>query len=896
MKRNPIFALLALFMVCMVGRAQAQVLVWGDNFYGQTNVPASATNVIALAAGDSHCLALRRDGTVVAWGGNSSGQTNVPADITNVVSIAAGSTHALALRRDGTIALWGKILPSNATNVPPAATNVVSLALGPGAQHCLVLRGDGTVVDWGNDSYGLTNIPPTAVNIVSVAAGATHSLALRADGKVVVWGDNTFGQLNVPAAATNIVAIAVGWHDNAALRADGAILVWGTLSAPPPSAGFTNLVDLARPFNSSFGANSLLGLRRDGTLALSGSAIPTYATNQIAVIAAGSNDGLVAVGSGAPVFPGLPANRTVPGGARAYFRGNAVGALPLFYQWNCNGTNIPGATNTVLTLTDVQADMAGNSYTLVATNSLDAATNGPMILGVEPSEVSIKATNTSAVVGATLTFTASTIGQGPFNYQWFLNGTNLLTATNSLLTLTNVQLADAGMYSLVVSNSFGFVTNAVSLSVAPTIVTARPQNQSSFPGGTTTFSLTLQAIIPVSYQWQFNGTDLPGATGNSLTLTNIQYQQAGIYSLIFSNEFEIQTNIAALTVSLVAGWGDNRSGQLLIPALTNVVAIASGGFHGLALKSDGSVTAWGSNNFGQTNVPPDLTNVIAIAAGGFHSLALKRDGTVVAWGRNDYGQATPPLDLVDVVAIAGGDRHSLALKSDGHLVLWGYSALGLTNVPANLTNAVAIAGGYAFNLVLKSDGTLLAWGANNSGQTNVPPDLTNVVAISAGSFHSVATTSDGRIVSWGDYNDGKTNVPAGLSNAAAISGGFEDSVVLTQNGTVVAWGRNSYNQTNVPTGLTNVVAVAAGYYHNLALISQGPPITGVSLLNPAWSNSVFSVSAPSQSGHVYRLEYKNSLDDTDWTALPLAPGNGGLLRLTDPAPNSPERFYRVRKW
>jgi len=124
-----------------VGRATGQVLVWGNNSYGQTNIPANATNVMALAAGDVHCLALRADGTVVAWGNNGSGQTNVPLDLTNAVSIAAGSSHSLALRSDGTVTLWGQILGNgNTTTVPPEATNVVALALGPGARHALVLR------------------------------------------------------------------------------------------------------------------------------------------------------------------------------------------------------------------------------------------------------------------------------------------------------------------------------------------------------------------------------------------------------------------------------------------------------------------------------------------------------------------------------------------------------------------------------------------------------------------------------------------------------------------------------------------------------------------------------------------------------------------------------------
>src|ERR1035438_10300326 len=108
-----------------IGQADP-VIVWCDITYGQTNVPASASNVIALAAGDYHCVALRADGTVIAWGRNFEGQRNVPSDLTNAVSIAAGSDHGLALRRDGTVALWGKFPPVGNPllgAVPADATN-----------------------------------------------------------------------------------------------------------------------------------------------------------------------------------------------------------------------------------------------------------------------------------------------------------------------------------------------------------------------------------------------------------------------------------------------------------------------------------------------------------------------------------------------------------------------------------------------------------------------------------------------------------------------------------------------------------------------------------------------------------------------------------------------------
>ena len=96
-------------------------------------------------------------------------------------------------------------------------------------------------------------------------------------------------------------------------------------------------------------------------------------------------------------------------------------------------------------------------------------------------------------------------------------------------------------------------------------------------------------------------------------------------------------------------------------ALSNVVAIASGGGHCLALKSDGTVIAFGNNDYGQTAVPAGLSNVIAIAAAPNNSLALKRDGTVAAWGDNRNGQTSVPAGLSNVVAIASGGNFSLAV-------------------------------------------------------------------------------------------------------------------------------------------------------------------------------------------------------------------------------------------
>jgi hypothetical protein len=183
-------------------------------------------------------------------------------------------------------------------------------------------------------------------------------------------------------------------------------------------------------------------------------------------------------------------------------------------------------------------------------------------------------------------------------------------------------------------------------------------------------------------------------------------------------------------------------------SLTPLV-VAAGGFHSLALKSDGTVIGWGDDSYGQTSPPAGLSGVTAIAAGEDHSLALKSDGTVVAWGADYYGQASPPAGLSGVTAIAAGGFHSLALKSDGTVVAWGDDSCGQASPPAGLSGVTAIAAGWDHSLALKSDGTVVAWGDDYYGQASPPAGLSGVTAIAAGWDHSLALTADGEVVQWG---------------------------------------------------------------------------------------------------------------------------------------------------
>ena len=176
--------------------------------------------------------------------------------------------------------------------------------------------------------------------------------------------------------------------------------------------------------------------------------------------------------------------------------------------------------------------------------------------------------------------------------------------------------------------------------------------------------------------------------------------------------------------------------------MTNVVQVACGANHGLAVKNDGTVAAWGYDDLGQADVPPGLANVVQSAAGVQHSAALAADGSVVVWGDNSYGQRNLPAGLSNVVELATGPFHSLALRSDGSVAGWGYNNLGQATVPTTLNNIVGIAAGRYHSAALRADGTVAAWGNNSFGQTNIPAGINQVLDLTAGDYHTLALKQD----------------------------------------------------------------------------------------------------------------------------------------------------------
>ena len=231
-----------------------------------------------------------------------------------------------------------------------------------------------------------------------------------------------------------------------------------------------------------------------------------------------------------------------------------------------------------------------------------------------------------------------------------------------------------------------------------------------------------------------------------------------------------------------------------VPGISGVTAVAAGEYHSLALKSDGTVWAWGRNVNGQLGdgtttqrtapvqvVGPGgtgyLTGIVAIASKGEHSLALKSDGTVWAWGSNSGGKLGDgtttnrlfPVQvkgpggvglLTGIEAIGSGLHHSIAMGADGGVWLWGSNSYGqigdgtttdryYPTVPSGLGEVQDVVGGYNHTVALGADGTVWSWGRNEYGQLGdgsasarlspqQVPGISRVTAIAAGDDHTAA--------------------------------------------------------------------------------------------------------------------------------------------------------------
>jgi alpha-tubulin suppressor-like RCC1 family protein len=335
-------------------------------------------------------------------------------------------------------------------------------------------------------------------------------------------------------------------------------------------------------------------------------------------------------------------------------------------------------------------------------------------------------------------------------------------------------------------------------------------------------------------------------------------------------------NTAAVSSSGLYTWGRNTFGVLghgtetdaaaprrvqnFPPGTTTVTSIVTGQ-HTVALLSDGTLYAWGNNNFGQfgdgtttsrptptlvPNFPPPGTTITSIAVGYIHTLATLDGGTVLyAWGENTGQLGLPSTSDMDPV------------KTTPTLV---------PNFPPAGRTITGIAGGASVSAALLDNGTLYVWGKGLFGELgggsdagsftpklvpSFPPGGTKITQIAVGTSHVVALLDDGSLFTWGWNHEGQLGYPsversstplqvpdfppAGRS-ITSIDAGFGHTGALLDDGTIYTWGYNAFGQLgeapserrispapvpNFPPASRSVASIALGWDHTVALLDDG---------------------------------------------------------------------------
>ncbi|MBM4073659.1 MAG: hypothetical protein FJ271_32770, partial [Planctomycetes bacterium] len=244
-----------------------------------------------------------------------------------------------------------------------------------------------------------------------------------------------------------------------------------------------------------------------------------------------------------PRITAQPQSKTVNRGSSVTFSVTAEGTAPLTYQWRHQGLDLLNANDRTLTIPSAQPANAG-LYTVIVRNPIDSigitSQQAELVVVIEPS-ISTPPASKTVPLGANHEFSVTAFGTPPLSYQWYFKpsgstaaATAITGATGATHLLRNVQLADGGAYHVVVNNAAGSATSAAAnlFVLAPPVITAQPQSQTVPAGAEVILSVTADGLPPLSYQWQRNGANLPGATAATLTLGSVQLADGGVYTVI----------------------------------------------------------------------------------------------------------------------------------------------------------------------------------------------------------------------------------------------------------------------------------------------------------------------------------------------------------------------------
>lgn len=368
------------------------------------------------------------------------------------------------------------------------------------------------------------------------------------------------------------------------------------------------------------------------------------ATNSVGVASSRALTLAVQQPTPVPVITTHPVPRTVNAGETVVFSVVATGAKGSLYNWTRNGSLAarPVVDGDTLTLVNVQPRQAGIYACKIDGQTGSATSNGAELIVVGPSPLvapvfATQPLGVSVQVGQSVTLTAEATGNPTPSYQWKKDGVAISGAILPAFGLGPVRLTDAGTYTVVATNSAGSATSAPAIvrvnessTFAPTI-DLQPRSQTVAPGQVVTFTAQASGSPIPTFQWQKNGTNLPGATSTSFTIPAARFSDAGDYRVVATNSVGSATSApAVLTVSE----SSNVAPSIVQQPRSQTVGIGQAAIFTVQASGNPAPTfQWqknGANLPGATNTSFTIPAVGASDAGDYRVIVTNAAGTVTS--------------------------------------------------------------------------------------------------------------------------------------------------------------------------------------------------------------------------------------------------------------------------
>lgn len=352
-----------------------------------------------------------------------------------------------------------------------------------------------------------------------------------------------------------------------------------------------------------------------------------------------STPAIISVVDIAPTITTQAVNTAVNTGQTATFTIVAAGTNPLSYQWRRGSTNV-GGNNPSLSISNAQGSDAG-SYTCLVTNSVGSVTSSPTTLTVNVGPtITIQPCDQSVTMGQSLTFMVAAVGTPSPTYQWKFGGGNI-GVNSPILTITNAQASNAGLYTCSVSNVVGSITsspaNLIVHAVGP-LITTQPSNNGVNVGQTAVFTIVATGAAPISYQWK-SGTTNVGSNSPTLTLTNVQTSDAGWYRCVVTDSLGSATsNLAILTLNVAPKIINQPGDQILSTGQTATFTVTAEGTSPMTYQ-----WKFGATNVGTNSPTLVLSNVQSSNIGLYSCQVTNIAGTVASMPAMLIVKAAPTI-------------------------------------------------------------------------------------------------------------------------------------------------------------------------------------------------------------------------------------------------------------